>query len=124
MSYRCLARLCLSFHSSCAARVQSSASLASTAASVSSRNILALHLRSMGAQAEWSNMSHRYSHRLTINRLHACAWLTLRGDADCIYPCVVVDRVAGCPKLSDPPWSLQGGSESFGTRAQAASGHG
>ena len=42
----------------------------------------------------------------------------------CIYHCGVLDRVAGCPKLSDPPWSLQGGSESFGTRAQAASGHG
>ena len=46
---------------------------------------------------------------------------------DCLHlrlPCVVLDRVAGCPKLSDPPWSLQGGSESFGTRAQAVSGHG
>ena len=42
----------------------------------------------------------------------------------CICACVVLDRVAGCPKLSDPPWSLQGGSKSFGTRAQAASGHG
>ena len=42
----------------------------------------------------------------------------------CIYACVVLDRVAGCPKLSDPPWSLQGGSKSFGTRAQAAAAHG